>query len=91
MSLNVIVISSLYDICSASGILNMTTVRNYLEIFIQEREYLLRQKIITLKAKSSSGASSPVSHHKGHLRFVMCTGLRRHFERFADFTCWLVD
>ncbi|KAF6024037.1 hypothetical protein EB796_017643 [Bugula neritina] len=46
---------------SASAILNMTTVRNYLETFIQDREYLLKQKIITLRAKTgvSSGHNSP--------------------------------
>ncbi|XP_067949655.1 uncharacterized protein [Watersipora subatra] len=51
---------------SASAILNMPAVRGYLEVFIQDREYLLKQKIITLKAKMSgdSGANSPVQHRK---------------------------
>ena len=50
-----------YCACSASAILNLPMVRRYLETFIQDREYLLKQKIISLKARSGLDPSSPVA------------------------------
>lgn len=44
-------------IYSASAILNTPYVRNNIELFIKDREYLLQQKIISLKGKAGSGSS----------------------------------